>query len=160
MAPALYMPGIPALKRGLPACPISVVHGWRDEIIPCEQSMRFARENRLALHLVEADHRLHAAIPLPAVPVPVLPGRNAPRAVRPVSRAMENTMDRFTGRFLLPWLRFTLRPRDVAEKIGEAHGARLLRDQPCPQARCAGPAARLRARRPAASTQAAAARVA
>jgi glycerol-3-phosphate O-acyltransferase len=33
---------------------------------------------------------------------------------------MENTMDRFTGRFLLPWLRFTVRPRDAAEKIGEA----------------------------------------
>ena len=29
-------------------------------------------------------------------------------------------MDRFTGRFLLPWLRFTIRPRDAAEKIGEA----------------------------------------
>jgi glycerol-3-phosphate O-acyltransferase len=29
-------------------------------------------------------------------------------------------MDRFTGRFLLPWLRFTVRPRDAAEKIGEA----------------------------------------
>jgi len=29
-------------------------------------------------------------------------------------------MDRFTGRFLLPWLRFSVRPRDAAEKIGEA----------------------------------------
>lgn len=29
-------------------------------------------------------------------------------------------MDRFNGRFLLPWLRFTVRPRDAAEKIGEA----------------------------------------
>lgn len=33
---------------------------------------------------------------------------------------MENAMDRFTGRFLLPWLRFTVRPRDVADKISEA----------------------------------------
>lgn len=63
MAPAIYAEGIPALKRGLPSCPIAVVHGWRDEVIPCEQSMRFARENRLALHLVESDHRLHSAIP-------------------------------------------------------------------------------------------------
>jgi glycerol-3-phosphate O-acyltransferase len=30
-------------------------------------------------------------------------------------------MDRFTGRFLLPWLGFTVRPRDAAEKIREAH---------------------------------------
>jgi alpha/beta superfamily hydrolase len=63
MAPAIDMPGIPPLKRGLPNCPIALVHGWRDEVIPCEQSMRFARENRLTLHLVEADHRLHAALP-------------------------------------------------------------------------------------------------
>jgi pimeloyl-ACP methyl ester carboxylesterase len=63
MAPALYMPGIPELARGLPDCPITLVHGWRDEVIPYEQSMRFAKENRLALHLVESDHRLHSAIP-------------------------------------------------------------------------------------------------
>jgi glycerol-3-phosphate O-acyltransferase len=29
-------------------------------------------------------------------------------------------MDRFTGRFLLPWLRFTLRPEDVAEQLQPA----------------------------------------
>jgi pimeloyl-ACP methyl ester carboxylesterase len=63
MAPALYMPGIPPLKRGLPDCPIALVHGWRDTVIPYEQSMRFAKENKLSLHLVESDHRLHSAIP-------------------------------------------------------------------------------------------------
>lgn len=63
MAPALYTPGIPALARGLPRCPIALVHGWRDEVIPCEHSMRFAREHGLALHLVESDHRLHSSIP-------------------------------------------------------------------------------------------------
>jgi pimeloyl-ACP methyl ester carboxylesterase len=63
MAPAIYMPGIPPLKRGLPTCPIALVHGWRDEVIPCEQSMQFAKENRLSLHLVESDHCLHSAIP-------------------------------------------------------------------------------------------------
>jgi pimeloyl-ACP methyl ester carboxylesterase len=63
MAPAIYADGIPPLKRGVPACPIALVHGWRDEVIPYEQSMRFAKENRLALHLVESDHRLHSALP-------------------------------------------------------------------------------------------------
>jgi pimeloyl-ACP methyl ester carboxylesterase len=63
MAPALYTPGIPSLARGLPQCPIALVHGWRDEVIPFEHSMRFARENKLALHLVESDHRLHGSIP-------------------------------------------------------------------------------------------------
>lgn len=63
MAPALIEPGIPALKRGLPECPIALVHGWRDDVIPYEHSVQFARENKLALHLVESDHRLHSAIP-------------------------------------------------------------------------------------------------
>jgi fermentation-respiration switch protein FrsA (DUF1100 family) len=62
MAPTLLSPGTPPLKR-LPDCPIALVHGWRDEVIPCEQSMQFARDNRLSLHLVESDHRLHSAIP-------------------------------------------------------------------------------------------------
>ncbi|MEO6079791.1 MAG: alpha/beta fold hydrolase [Steroidobacteraceae bacterium] len=63
MAPAIHMPGIPPLRRGLPTCPIALVHGWRDDVIPYEQSMRFAKENRLSLHMVESDHRLHSAIP-------------------------------------------------------------------------------------------------
>ena len=63
MAPALYPPRVPPLKRGVPTCPIALVHGWRDEVIPYEESMRFANENKLALHLVESDHRLHSAIP-------------------------------------------------------------------------------------------------
>ena len=29
MAPAIYQPGVPALKRGVPDCPIALVHGWR-----------------------------------------------------------------------------------------------------------------------------------
>jgi pimeloyl-ACP methyl ester carboxylesterase len=63
MAPALNPPRVPPLKRGVPTCPIALVHGWRDEVIPYEESMRFANENKLALHLVESDHRLHSAIP-------------------------------------------------------------------------------------------------
>jgi pimeloyl-ACP methyl ester carboxylesterase len=63
MAPAIYMPGIPELPHGVPTCPIALVHGWRDEVIPYEQSMRFANDNNLSLHLVESDHRLHSAIP-------------------------------------------------------------------------------------------------
>src|SRR5690606_908524 len=63
MAPAIYMPGIPPLRRAVPRCPTALVHGWRDEVIPYEQGVRFANENKLALHLVEADHRLHNAIP-------------------------------------------------------------------------------------------------
>jgi fermentation-respiration switch protein FrsA (DUF1100 family) len=62
MAPTIYMPGTPALKRGVPSCPIALVHGWRDTVIPYEQSMRFATENRLSLHLVESGHDLEGAL--------------------------------------------------------------------------------------------------
>ena len=59
MAPALYMQGLPELRAGVLDCPAAVVHGWRDDVVPYEHSVRFAHEYRCALHLVESDHRLH-----------------------------------------------------------------------------------------------------
>ena len=40
-------------------CPASVVHGWRDDVVPYEHSVRFALSCKAALHLLESDHRLH-----------------------------------------------------------------------------------------------------
>jgi len=62
MAPALYMEGLPELRRGILDCPTSIVHGWQDEVIPVEHSVRFAETYRAALHLVDGDHRLHNQI--------------------------------------------------------------------------------------------------
>jgi pimeloyl-ACP methyl ester carboxylesterase len=62
MAPALYMEGLPELRRGILDCPTSIVHGWQDEVIPVEHSIRFAQSYRAALHLVDGDHRLHSQI--------------------------------------------------------------------------------------------------
>ena len=59
MAPALYLEGLPELRAGVLDCPTVVVHGWRDEVVPYDHSVRFARDNRCALHLLESDHRLH-----------------------------------------------------------------------------------------------------
>ena len=59
MAPALYMQGLPELRAGVLDCPAAVVHGWRDDVVPYEHSVRFAHTYRCALHLVESDHRLH-----------------------------------------------------------------------------------------------------
>ncbi len=59
MAPALYMPGLPPLRPRMLDCPATLVHGWRDEIVPCDDSVRFARENRSQLHLLDSDHQLH-----------------------------------------------------------------------------------------------------
>ena len=62
MAPALYMPGLPPLRERLIDCPVEIVHGWRDEVVPLEHSMRFAREHGTTLHVVEDDHQLHRSI--------------------------------------------------------------------------------------------------
>ena len=34
------------------------MHGWRDDVIPVENSIRFAREQKATLHLVDSDHGL------------------------------------------------------------------------------------------------------
>jgi hypothetical protein len=39
-----------------------IVHGWRDSIVPVENSIRWAREHRAALHLLDSDHRLEDQI--------------------------------------------------------------------------------------------------
>lgn len=59
MAPALYVPGLPELRAGVLDCPATVVHGWHDEVVPYEDSVRFAKSYKAALHLLESDHRLH-----------------------------------------------------------------------------------------------------
>lgn len=59
MAPALYMEGLPELRPGILDCAASIVHGWRDDVVPFEHSVRFAHTYKAALHLLESDHRLH-----------------------------------------------------------------------------------------------------
>lgn len=64
LAPAIYIPGYPSQNPVVPAERTEIVHGWDDDIIPCENAIRFARERRCTLHLVQGDHRLNARIPL------------------------------------------------------------------------------------------------
>jgi len=64
MAPALYLDGLPALRERVLDCPAAIVHGWRDDVVPIDHSIRFAREYGAALHLVDADHRLHQQLRL------------------------------------------------------------------------------------------------
>jgi predicted esterase len=58
LAPAYYMPGYEALTPGAPDIPIVIVHGWRDDIVPVENSIRYAGDCRATLHLLDGDHRL------------------------------------------------------------------------------------------------------
>lgn len=58
LAPAYYMPGYEDLTPAPPAIPIEIVHGWRDDVVPPENSIRYAHGCRATLHLVDGDHRL------------------------------------------------------------------------------------------------------
>jgi len=58
MAPAFYMPGFEQYTPKPAACPISIVHGWRDDIVPAANSIRYASEHRATLQLIDADHRM------------------------------------------------------------------------------------------------------
>ena len=62
LAPALYMPGY-EVDRFEPKCSHTViVHGWSDDVIPPENSIRFAREKKCQLHLIDGDHRLTSSL--------------------------------------------------------------------------------------------------
>jgi len=60
LAPAFYMEGHEDLTTPAPAIPITIVHGWDDDIVPVENSIRFAKACNATLHLVDGDHRLTA----------------------------------------------------------------------------------------------------
>ena len=64
MAPALLMDGLPPLRARVIDCPTTIVHGWRDEVVPLEQSVRFARDYRATVHLLDTDHRMYDCLPL------------------------------------------------------------------------------------------------
>jgi predicted esterase len=62
LAPAYYMPGYEALTPLPPDLPICIVHGWHDDIVPVENSIRFAGSCGATLHIVDGDHRLTSNI--------------------------------------------------------------------------------------------------
>jgi len=62
LAPAFYMPGYEQFTPKPAACPIAIVHGWCDDVVPIDSSIRYAREHRATLHAIDADHRMTANI--------------------------------------------------------------------------------------------------
>lgn len=62
IAPALYFPGWDEEPEGCPALTV-VVHGWRDDIVPVERSLRFAQPRKAALHLLDSGHTLNDQLP-------------------------------------------------------------------------------------------------
>lgn len=62
LAPAFYMPGYEAYTPLDIGCPAAIVHGWRDDIVPVDGSIRWSREHRSDLHVLDGDHRLQEQI--------------------------------------------------------------------------------------------------
>ena len=63
LAPAFYLPGYARQDPVPDATSTLVVHGWGDDIVSPDNSIRFARKHLCALHLLKGDHRLNAALP-------------------------------------------------------------------------------------------------
>ena len=62
MAPAFYVPGFEDMTPEPADCPVTIVHGWRDDVVPVENSIRFARQHGASLHLLDTDHRMQDKI--------------------------------------------------------------------------------------------------
>jgi predicted esterase len=61
LAPALYMSGY-AKQTYSAHANIEIVHGWADDIIPPEHSIRYAKQHHCSLHLIAGDHRLNSSL--------------------------------------------------------------------------------------------------
>ena len=60
LAPALTYDKCPALPS---QCPLAIVHGFLDDVLPFNDSVQFAKRYGSTLHLVKDYHRLHDSIP-------------------------------------------------------------------------------------------------
>jgi len=62
LAPAYYIEGWEEQTPPAPGIPIVIVHGWRDDVVPVDNSIRYARENLATLHVLNGGHRLTSNI--------------------------------------------------------------------------------------------------
>ena len=58
LAPAFFMPGYEKYTPEPARCPISIVHGWNDDVVPVENSIRFGKQYKVTLQAIDSDHRL------------------------------------------------------------------------------------------------------
>ena len=61
IAPALYVPQYQQHTYPTNLPPTEIVHGWDDDVILYEHSVRYARDADATLHLIAGDHVLHQA---------------------------------------------------------------------------------------------------
>jgi predicted esterase len=63
MAPAFYLSGYGCQNPKAHAGSTIIIHGWGDEVVPVDNSIRFARQQKAELHLVDGDHQLIGNLP-------------------------------------------------------------------------------------------------
>lgn len=63
IAPGLYLPRYKQSRYRNDLPNLEIVHGWDDDVVLYEHSLRFARESNAPLHLLPGDHLLGAQIP-------------------------------------------------------------------------------------------------
>jgi hypothetical protein len=56
------MPGFEDHTPQLVAVPTAIVHGWHDDVVPVDNSIRWARSTCAALHILNSNHRLEDQI--------------------------------------------------------------------------------------------------
>ena len=61
LAPALFIPGYEKQAYSY-SNNVEIVHGWSDDVIPPENSIKFSKSNNCVLHLIPGDHRLKDSI--------------------------------------------------------------------------------------------------
>jgi alpha/beta superfamily hydrolase len=62
MAPALYIQGYNKQAYNSRCSHNEIVHGWSDDVIPPEHSIKYAKEANCTLHLISGDHALNGSL--------------------------------------------------------------------------------------------------
>lgn len=58
LAPAFYMPEFALPDPSPCAGKTQIIHGWNDDVVPVENSIRYARAHKASLQILDSDHRL------------------------------------------------------------------------------------------------------
>ncbi len=62
MAPALYIPIYKVQDHPTLQCPVTIIHGWHDDVIPVAHSIRYAQAHTADLHVINSNHTLNDSL--------------------------------------------------------------------------------------------------
>ena len=62
LAPALYMSDYQVQEYSDELSNLEIIHGWSDDVIPVENSIKYAQKAQCSLHIIDGDHRLNSSL--------------------------------------------------------------------------------------------------